>query len=229
MAKISTDYLNFSMRAVVEYDREIRSTDLINPGGFEMIMNGRPVRFDFEKMKDWGICSYDKKSAWFYVCYPDLEVFPEMSEITILDLHNVSEIIEFCIDTDTSDGSSPLYPVRLKDVAFDINNTNASIYVPGTVCSSFSWEKPVAVPSAPCIVISHSFDPDVTVYEFDSDEEAERSLKQQYSKYLEEERRNHSDLDENNCFFYPDDGWGRVTWADGAYTSFVVSYIQKLV
>lgn len=88
---------------------------------------------------------------------------------------------------------------------------------------------PALVPGTPCVVVTHSFDPDVSVYEYDTDDEANDGVEKWYNTYLEEEIRNNSELNENECNLYKEDGWGQLTWADGAFTRFVQAHTMKEV
>lgn len=78
----------------------------------------------------------------------------------------------------------------------------------------------------PCIVIHHSFDPDVVVYEYDSDDEAIKAVDRLWKSYLAEERSNNSELDESNTWT-DEEGYAKITWSDGCVTTFVLSYIGK--
>lgn len=73
-----------------------------------------------------------------------------------------------------------------------------------------------------CVVVKHTFDPDVTVYECDSDEEAEDLMVRLYVDYLREEQENNSELDDNGCYCSRSEAYARLTWADGDYTDFSV-------
>lgn len=90
-------------------------------------------------------------------------------------------------------------------------------------------EVPVSVPGSPCVVISHSFDMDVAVYECDTDDEANDTLEELYKQYYNEEIENNSSLNEEETALYKEDGWGKITWSDGDYTRFVQAYTIKNV
>lgn len=86
---------------------------------------------------------------------------------------------------------------------------------------------PVSMPVKPCVVITHSFDSDTPVYEYDSEEEAVKALKRLYTDYYAEEVREGSALVDSECFC--EDDYAKVTWADGCVTEFKLSYTSKEV
>lgn len=77
----------------------------------------------------------------------------------------------------------------------------------------------------PCVVITHSFDPATTVYEYDTEAEAEGAFHRLYNKYLLEEVHEGSALNESECWC--DDTYGRITWEDGCMTEFALTVISK--
>ena len=87
----------------------------------------------------------------------------------------------------------------------------------------------VTVPGYPCVVISHTFDVSTDVFEFDTDEEASKALKEMYDDYLEEEIRNESDLNESECIYSAEEDYGQRVWEDGEKTFFVKTFTQKFV
>lgn len=89
-----------------------------------------------------------------------------------------------------------------------------------TSCATASTPKP-------CVVISHSFDTETIVYEYDSDDEATEALVRHYDTYMDEEKRNGSSLDESGCFC--EEAYARITWTDGCKTEFTLSFISKEV
>lgn len=69
------------------------------------------------------------------------------------------------------------------------------------------------IPDSPCIVITHNFDPETTVYAYETEEEAKEALARLYSLYYQEEIDNNSDLDESNCFCDAEnEGYAVITW-----------------
>ena len=81
----------------------------------------------------------------------------------------------------------------------------------------------------PCVVMMHTFDSEVVVYEYPTQEAADEALVRLYTEYLETEKKEGSHLNEGECFCRPDEGYAKVTWADGEVTDFVTSYITKEV
>ena len=85
----------FRMYADVRMNRPVnRDKDYISPGGYEMAMNGRSVRVDFEEYEVW---VDDKDSSIVHIMgkNPDYDEFEELGNITVSDLCNVSSITEF--------------------------------------------------------------------------------------------------------------------------------------
>lgn len=76
-----------------------------------------------------------------------------------------------------------------------------------------------------CVVITHSFDAETTVYRYGSWEAAEAALQSLYDEYLGEEQANHSDLNLDACYCYKDEGYGEVTWSDNDRTYFTTARI----
>lgn len=87
----------------------------------------------------------------------------------------------------------------------------------------------VTVPSFPCVVVSHSFDVQTDVYEFDTDEEASQAVKDLFTAYMNEELENHSDIVESECVYSEDEGYAQIVWSDGDRTTFTATYSQKYV
>ena len=77
-----------------------------------------------------------------------------------------------------------------------------------------------------CVVVYHSFDPSVDVYVDENN--TDTLLSDLYHTYLQEEIDNHSDLDENRCLIYDDEGWAQITWADGGQTFFTRTNVTRL-
>lgn len=77
----------------------------------------------------------------------------------------------------------------------------------------------------PCIVISHTFDPDTTVFAYSSEEEARDALERLYSVYLKEEIDNNSFLCEEKCWCSREEGYACITWDDDSHTSFSITSI----
>ena len=73
----------------------------------------------------------------------------------------------------------------------------------------------------PCVVMTHSFDPETRVFEYSSYEQASKELVRMYREYIEEERRNNSIL-----MGYVDDNYGQVVWNGGDKTYFTIACIE---
>ena len=91
--------MNFEMNLVVEFNCEVDlDNDYICPGGFEMIMNGKYVEFDFTEFQVNLIADNDR-ACCFNLRNPDFSSYPGMKKITAKELKNVSEIKECFIYT----------------------------------------------------------------------------------------------------------------------------------
>lgn len=76
------------------------------------------------------------------------------------------------------------------------------------------------------VIIVHSFEHDTPVYTFGEDyERAKNFLNEKWKEYYDEEVENNSWLDEIDCFC--EDEYGKVTWSDGCYTEFILSYTSN--
>lgn len=91
--------MSFEMNLVVEFNREVDlDNDYICPGGFEMIMNGKHVEFDFTEFQVNLIADNDR-ACCFNLRNPDFSSYPGMKKITAKELKNVSAIKECFIYT----------------------------------------------------------------------------------------------------------------------------------
>lgn len=137
------------------------------------------------------------------------------NEISDSDIANAERILRNCgIDSDNAPAVIQLLGYALLD---------EELYPDAGPLCFFPKKADDDVPS--CVVITHSFDPEVLVYQYDNDEEAANALRQKYMSYLEEEKREGSILVDSECFCCGD--YAKVAWADGAVTEFSLSYITK--
>lgn len=91
--------MNFEMNLVVEFNREVDlDNDYICPGGFEMIMNGKHVEFDFTAFQ-FNLMADNDRACCFNLRKPDFSSYPGMKKITAKELKNVSAIKECFIYT----------------------------------------------------------------------------------------------------------------------------------
>ena len=111
--------MSFEMNLVVEFNREVDlDNDYICPGGFEMIMNGKYVEFDFTEFQVNLIADNDR-ACCFNLRNPDFSSYPKLKKITAKELKNVSEIKECFIYTGEL-GETDLKVVSVKEIGFVI-------------------------------------------------------------------------------------------------------------
>lgn len=124
MSKKKIETLNtFRMCAKIKMNRAIDpNKDFISPGGYEMVMDGKTVTFDFEDYTG-GRSADDASILEVEVKNPMYGVYPEMEQITEQMLENVSEIKEFFVYTGEP-GETDLRPVSLKSVCFMLPDDN---------------------------------------------------------------------------------------------------------
>lgn len=126
------------MELQVKFNREVDfNKDYVVPGGYEMIMNGKNVQFDFNH-NNYGISRFDSTVVIFSLNGADLECFPEFEKVTINDLQNISEIIE-CFVYLGEPGESDLEVVSIEKIAFLIPFEEPSVIdVPKEVVSEYN-------------------------------------------------------------------------------------------
>ena len=111
--------MSFEMNLVVEFNREVDlDNDYICPGGFEMIMNGKHVEFDFTEFQVNLIADNDR-ACCFNLRNPDFSSYPGMKKITAKELKNVSAIKECFIYTGEPE-ETDLKVVSVKEIGFVI-------------------------------------------------------------------------------------------------------------
>ena len=119
----------FRLYAAVAMNRTVDpEKDIISPGGYEMVFGGRKIRFDFQQ-SEWNC----KDDCVFYMQKnPDYLFFPKAAALGKKELSELTEIIDFYIDTDTKDGAEPLKPVKLLAACFEVDGTE--IPIPEHLC-----------------------------------------------------------------------------------------------
>ena len=91
--------MNFEMNLVVEFNRKVDlNNDYICPGGFEMIMNGKNVEFDFTEFQHELVADNDRLCC-FNLRKLDFNSYPKLKKITAKELKNISAIKECYIYT----------------------------------------------------------------------------------------------------------------------------------
>jgi len=121
--------LTFRMYAGVRMSRAIDpNTDFISPGGYEMIMNGKKIPFDFEIFIG-GRCPIDYSLLEIELKNPMYDEYPDLNSITEDMLNNVTEITEFFVYTGEI-GETDLKPISLEYVSFVLPYEWKEIEVP---------------------------------------------------------------------------------------------------
>lgn len=109
----------FRMYSKIKFNRPInRDTDCVSPGGYEFVMNGKTVAFDFEDFEG-SISKDDPTVLEVMQKNPDYDTFPDLNSVTVEDLENVEKIEEFYVYTGEDDEpGSDLAPVSLLELWF---------------------------------------------------------------------------------------------------------------
>lgn len=101
--------ITFRMYIDLKFDRALDgSKDFMSFGGYEMTMNKKQIRFDFEDIES-GIDKHDPTILHVMCKNPDVDTFPDINQINENDLANVTSITEFSID----------FPVLTKIMSID--------------------------------------------------------------------------------------------------------------
>lgn len=117
------EIFTFRMAAGIKFNREIDPIkDHISPGGYEFVMGGKNVQFDFENHAGC-VNEDDKRILDIYVKNPMYSEYPELENVTKEMLKDISEIKEFFVYTGEP-GESDLKPVALKYVWFELMDDN---------------------------------------------------------------------------------------------------------
>lgn len=89
----------YRMYSKLRFNRPInKETDCISPGGYEFKMNGKDVSFDFVDYSG-SIQANDTTILHCEQRNPDVDSFEDIKDITLDDLKNVDEIIDFYVDS----------------------------------------------------------------------------------------------------------------------------------
>lgn len=131
---MSSELVAFRLYADVKMNRAVDKTkDYISPGGYEMVMNGKSVQFDFEESAT-NVDEDDPTIIHIMHKNPDYDEYEELNDITAEDLRNVTAIPEFFVYTGEP-GESDLCPVRLIACAFVLPYDDwEQINISGDVC-----------------------------------------------------------------------------------------------
>ena len=119
LAVMEVFYVNFEMNLVVEFNRKVDlDNDYICPGGFEITMNGRNVKFDFTEFQPNMVAGNDRLCC-FNLRKPDFTSYPKLKKITAKELKNISAIKECYIYTGEP-GETDLKVVSVKEIGIVI-------------------------------------------------------------------------------------------------------------
>lgn len=111
------------MQIGIRFNREITDTDTVCLGGYEMVMNGKSIQFDFEEYYGY-VNEEDKAVIDFDTRNPDWCTFEDLLHITRKDLENVTEIKELSCDTDMQED---LCVVGIEYINFILPNTGFEV------------------------------------------------------------------------------------------------------
>lgn len=126
------------MELQVKFNRPVDfDKDYVVPGGYEMVMNGKPVQFDFNH-NNYGISRFDSSVVIFSLSGADLECFPEFDNVTIDDLQHISKLIE-CFVYLGEPGESDLKVVSVEKITFMLPFEKTCVVdVPENVIAEFN-------------------------------------------------------------------------------------------
>lgn len=129
--------MQISMNLIVEFNREVEGQkDNISPGGFEMVMNGKNVKFDFCHSKGFGFG--ESSEILFMLNEVDYDSFPEFEKITVNDLENISEIKD-CFVYVGEPQETDLKVCSIKNIIFLLENEEPHcIEIPKEVIAEFN-------------------------------------------------------------------------------------------
>lgn len=130
--------MKIEMELQVKFSRPVDfNKDYVVPGGYEMVMNGKPVQFDFNH-NNYGISRFDSSVVIFSLSGADLECFPEFDNVTIDDLQHISKIIE-CFVYLGEPGESDLKVVSIEKITFMLPFEKTCVVdVPENVIAEFN-------------------------------------------------------------------------------------------
>lgn len=130
--------MKIEMELQVKFSRPVDfNKDYVVPGGYEMVMNGKPFQFDFNH-NNYGISRFDSSVVIFSLSGADLECFPEFDNVTIDDLQHISKIIE-CFVYLGEPGESDLEVVSVEKITFFLPFDEPGVIdVPENVIAEFN-------------------------------------------------------------------------------------------
>lgn len=113
--------LTFKMLVSIKFDRELDlDKDYIRPGGFNMMMDGKEIEFDFNN-SEYDISSHDPCIMEAIFSHPDTKSFEAVNDITEQMLRNITEIKEFFIYIDRDVDGKRAVPVSIEELAFEVD------------------------------------------------------------------------------------------------------------
>lgn len=113
--------ITFRMHSTIRFNRPINlDNDILSPGGYEMTMSEKEVKFDFDNYE--GYVDKDDPSILHAVQKnPSYDCFEDLLFLTGENLRNVTEINEFFVYTG-EDEETDLRPVSVEDITFEVLN-----------------------------------------------------------------------------------------------------------
>ena len=130
--------MKIEMELQVKFNRPVDlEKDYIVPGGYSMIMDGKEVEFDFSQCSS-GISNDDPSVVIFSVSDMDYASFPELKELGLNNLKNISSIGE-CFVYTGEPGESDLEVELIKSILFILpDNEPWLIDVPQALVDEFN-------------------------------------------------------------------------------------------
>lgn len=96
----------------IRFNRQVNpDKDFVSPGGYEMVIDGKSVRFDFTNYEG-NVDKSDSSIVHMEATWLDTETFPESAKITKKMMKNITKISEFFVYTGEAD-ETDLQPVEL--------------------------------------------------------------------------------------------------------------------
>lgn len=109
--------MKIEMELQIKFNRNVDlNKDYIIPGGYEMVMNGRDVGFDFYR-NNYGVSKLDPTVCIFSLDAADYETCPEFEKVTVDDLKHITSINE-CFVYMGEPGESDLKVVSVEKISF---------------------------------------------------------------------------------------------------------------
>lgn len=130
--------MKIEMELQIKFNRSVDlNKDYVVPGGYEMVMNGRDVQFDFNQ-NNFGISRNDSSVCIFSLTGADYDAFPDFEKVTVDDLKHISEIIE-CFVYLGEPGESDLEVVSVEKITFLLPFDEPGVIdVPSEVIAEFN-------------------------------------------------------------------------------------------